>query len=64
MTGTPASQSPEDAYGLAKLVCPHNVPAFFSGWKDLVMQKINQFKWIPRPRANDIVFKALQPAIR
>lgn len=64
MTGTPASQSPEDAYGLAKLVCPTNVPAFFSGWKDLVMQKINQFKWIPRPRANDIVFKALQPAIR
>lgn len=64
MTGTPASQSPEDAYGLAKLVCPNNVPAFYSGWKDLVMQKINQFKWIPRPRANDIVFKALQPAIR
>lgn len=64
MTGTPASQSPEDAYGLAKLVCPQNVPAFVSGWKDLVMQKINQFKWIPRPRATDIVFKALQPAIR
>lgn len=64
MTGTPASQSPEDAYGLAKLVCPQNVPAFVSGWRDLVMQKINQFKWIPRPRANDIVFRALQPAIR
>jgi SNF2 family DNA or RNA helicase len=28
------------------------------------MQKVTQFKWAPRPRANDIVFKALQPAIR
>jgi len=64
MTGTPASQSPEDAYGLAKLVNPANVPQFFSGWKDLVMQKISTFKWVPRPRANDIVFRALQPAIR
>jgi SNF2 family DNA or RNA helicase len=64
MTGTPAAQSPEDAYGLAKLVSPQNVPAFVSGWKDLVMQKISTFKWIPRPRAKDIVFKALQPAIR
>ena len=26
MTGTPASQSPMDAFGLAKLVCPNNVP--------------------------------------
>lgn len=64
MTGTPAAQSPEDAYGLAKLVNPMNVPPFASGWKDLVMQKISTFKWIPRPRAKDIVFKALQPAIR
>lgn len=64
MTGTPASQSPEDAYGLAKLVNPANIPQFFSGWKDLVMQKISTFKWVPRARANDIVFRALQPAIR
>jgi SNF2 family DNA or RNA helicase len=64
MTGTPAAQSPEDAYGLAKLVCPTRVPNFAGGWKDMVMQKISMFKWIPRPRASEIVFNALQPAIR
>lgn len=64
MTGTPASQSPEDAFGLAKLICPDRVPRFFGGWKDMVMQKISMFKWIPRPRANDLVYNALQPAIR
>jgi len=64
MTGTPASQSPEDAYGLAKLVCPGNVPNFRTAWKDRVMLKLSQFKWVARPNAKDLVFEALQPAIR
>lgn len=64
MTGTPAAQSPEDAYGLAKLVCPDRVPKYFTQWKDMVMQKVSLYRWIPRPRAKDIVFNALQPAIR
>ena len=64
MTGTPAAQSPEDAYGLAKLVSPARVPKFFGTWRDMVMQKLTQFKWVPRAKAKDIVFNALQPAIR
>lgn len=64
MTGTPASQSPEDAYGLAKLVCPQRVPNFRTAWKDRVMLKISTFKWVARPNARDLVFEALQPAIR
>jgi SNF2 family DNA or RNA helicase len=64
MTGTPASQSPVDAYGLAKLVCPQNVPKFSMAWRDKVMQQITRFKWVPRPNARHEVFKVLQPAIR
>lgn len=64
MTGTPASQSALDAYGLAKLVNPSGVPKFFTGFRDLVMTKITQFKWVEKPTATDIVHKALQPAIR
>jgi SNF2 family DNA or RNA helicase len=64
LTGTPAAQSPVDAYGLAKLVCPHNVPRFFSAFKDMVMYKVSQFRWINRPNAEKIVHEALQPAIR
>lgn len=64
MTGTPASQSPADAYGLAKLVNPASVPKYAGTFKDMVMQKISQFTWIPRFNAQDIVFKTLQPAIR
>jgi SNF2 family DNA or RNA helicase len=64
MTGTPASQSPVDAYGLAKLVNPTGVPQFFTGWRDQVMYKLTMFKWAPKPTAKDDVFNALQPAIR
>ncbi len=64
MTGTPASQSPEDAFGLAKLVNPSNVPKYKTAWKDMVMTQVSRFKWYPKPTARDTVFKALQPAIR
>ena len=64
LTGTPAAQSPVDAYGLAKLVNPQGVPRFFGSFKDMVMYKVTQFKWVPKPSATDTVFKALQPAIR
>jgi len=64
MTGTPAAQSPADAYGLAKLVNPSSVPKYAGTFKDMVMQKIGQFTWVPRFNAQDTVFKTLQPAIR
>lgn len=64
LTGTPAAQSPVDAYGLAKLVNPLGVPKFYTAFKDSVMYKITQFKWVARPDADKVVFSALQPAIR
>jgi SNF2 family DNA or RNA helicase len=63
LTGTPAAQAPTDAYGLAKLVNP-NCPRYYNEFRDSVMYRITQFKWLPRPGAQDIVHKALQPAIR
>ena len=64
MTGTPAAQSPLDAYGLAKLVNPTSVPRFFSSFRDQVMYKESQFKWKPKETATDTVYNALQPAVR
>jgi SNF2 family DNA or RNA helicase len=64
LTGTPASQSPVDAYGLAKLVCPQNVPKFSMAWRDKVMYQVTRFKWLPKSNARHEVFKVLQPAIR
>jgi SNF2 family DNA or RNA helicase len=64
MTGTPASQSPVDAFGLARLVSPYRVPKFMTAWRDKVMMQVTRFKWIPKKTSKDDVFYALQPAIR
>ena len=64
MTGTPAAQSPVDAYGLAKMVNKQSVPRFFGSFKDQVMTRMSQFRWVAKANANTIVFNALQPAIR
>jgi SNF2 family DNA or RNA helicase len=64
MTGTPAAQGPEDAYGLAKLVNPTGVPRFFGAWKEMVMYKESQFRWKPKKTSTELVYRALQPAVR
>jgi SNF2 family DNA or RNA helicase len=64
LTGTPASQAPTDAYGLAKMMSPTSVPRFYGSFRDMVMQKITQFKWIPKPSSEQVVHDVLQPAIR
>lgn len=64
MTGTPASQSPLDAYGLAKVCVPERAPNLFGAFRDSVMYQLTRFKWIPKPNADKIVHAMLQPAIR
>jgi SNF2 family DNA or RNA helicase len=63
MTGTPVSQNPTDAWALAKLAGSPVVPSSFYRFKDIVMQRVTSFKWIPRPEATEICKKVLQPSI-
>jgi SNF2 family DNA or RNA helicase len=64
LTGTPAAQSPVDAYGLAKMCVPQRVPRYFTAWRDSVMTKVSQFRYIPSANATKLVNAALQPAVR
>ena len=64
MTGTPAAQSPMDAYGLAKMLNPRSVPSFAGAFRDKVMLKLSTFRYIPKPEAQQIVHEVLQPAVR
>ena len=64
LTGTPAAQSPVDAYGLGKLCVPNRAPRFFGDFRDSVMMQAGPFRWIPRPSSEQIVVEMLQPAIR
>lgn len=64
MTGSPTPESPSDAWAQCQLVTPGTVPKYFTSFKNMVMQQVSQFKWIPRPEAAQIVHDAMQPAIR
>ncbi len=64
LTGTPAAQSPIDAYGLARMMDLPGCPRYYTVFRDTVMRKVTQFKWVPKDNAQTVVHKVLQPAIR
>jgi len=64
LTGTPISQTPADAWTLAKLVESPNVPKSFTSFKDMVLRKVTAFKWVPRDNALEVCKAVLQPSIR
>ena len=64
LTGTPAAQSPLDAFGLAKLVNPEKSPKYYSFFRAETMYQVTKFKWMPKPDAPKYVHDILQPAIR
>lgn len=64
MTGTPTPNDPTDAWALAKLVNSPYCTRTYTAFREQVMMKIGQWKFIPRPEAVDIVKHILQPAVR
>jgi SNF2 family DNA or RNA helicase len=64
MTGTPTPNDPTDAWALAKLVNSPFCTKTFTSFREQVMMKIAQWKFVPRPEAVDIVKHILQPAVR
>lgn len=64
MTGSPTPNEPTDAWGQASIVTPYTIPKYFGRFRDEVMQKVSQFRWVPRHNATETVYKVLQPAVR
>lgn len=64
MTGSPMTLSPCDAYGQMKIVNPLLVPESYTRFREKVMTKITNFKWIARSDAIETVFKKMQPSVR
>jgi SNF2 family DNA or RNA helicase len=64
MTGTPTPNEPTDAWALAKLVNSPHCTKTFTAFREQVMMKIGQWKFVPRPESVEIVKHILQPAVR
>jgi SNF2 family DNA or RNA helicase len=64
ITGTPTPNDPTDAWALARLVNPKGVPPSFGQFKRETMTQVSQFKWAAKKGAEDIVYRAMRPAVR
>lgn len=64
MTGSPTPQAPTDAWGQCMVVTPNTVPRYFARFRDDVMFKVSQFRWVAKPNALDTVHAVMQPAVR
>jgi SNF2 family DNA or RNA helicase len=64
MTGSPIPTSPTDAWAQARLITPSRVPKFFGHYRNELMTRFSQFKYLPKPDAVDKAYATLQPAVR
>jgi SNF2 family DNA or RNA helicase len=64
MTGTPTPNDPTDAWALAKLVNSPFCTKTYTAFREQVMMKIGQWRFVPRPESVEIVKHVLQPAVR
>ena len=64
MTGAPTPNSQLDVWGQARIITPARVNDRFTHFRDELMIKVSDFKWLPKKDATDRAFAALQPAVR
>ena len=62
LSGTPAPQSPLDAYAPVRLVNP--APISFLQWRDWTMLHVSMFTWVARTNAHEVIAQHMRPAIR
>ena len=64
MTGSPTPNAPTDAWAQCTIITPSNVPKYFNRFRDEVMTRLTQYKYIPKEDATERVFQAMSPAVR
>lgn len=64
MTGAPMPNAPTDVWGQCRIVTPERVPKYFNQARDMLMRKVDQFRWVPKPDAVDNAFRMMQPSVR
>jgi len=64
MTGAPTPNEPTDVWGQAIVVTPNRVDNRFTRFRDELMIKISNFKYLPKSDATERAFRVLQPAVR
>ncbi len=66
MTGNPIANSVLDAFGQCVIVNKDNpyLPKHKTQFKLMTMQQVATWRWVPKPDAEKIVYRIMQPSIR
>lgn len=64
LSGSPTPNAPTDAWAQCRIIVPDRVPLYFNRFKNTVMRQINQWVWVPRNNATELVHEVMQPSIR
>lgn len=64
MTGAPMPNEPTDVWAQAKIITPLTVPKYLTHARDMLMKKIDNFKWVPKADSTEKAFAMLQPSVR
>lgn len=63
MTGSPSPEVPTDVWAISALASPDKVPKHFSTFRDMTMVRVDQFTWVPRPNAEQIIADMLRGTV-
>lgn len=64
LTGTPAPQSPMDLFGQGRLVDPDNIGRSYIRFRDLLMNHISMYKWLPKSNWESIAKEKIGKVLR
>jgi SNF2 family DNA or RNA helicase len=64
LTGAPMPNAPTDVWSQCRIVTPNTVPKYFRHAQDMLMTKVTQFKYVPKPEAVETAFRFMQPSVR
>ena len=64
LTGSPIPRAVTDVWGPCSAITPHTVPRWFTIFRDQLMLKVSQFRWEPKPHAEERAVACMQPSVR
>jgi SNF2 family DNA or RNA helicase len=64
MSGRPLPNAPTDVWAQCQIITPNSVPKYFRIARDMLMTRINQFKFVAKPDAVETAFSMMVPAVR
>jgi SNF2-related domain/Helicase conserved C-terminal domain len=64
MTGRPMPNEPPDVWSQCKIITPSTVPKFKKQAVEILMNRVNIYKTVPKPNAVETAYSWMQPSVR